>query len=143
MDDDSGCCWVNAASSPLWLGQAVTNCANWWRERSDICRHIAHCILSTLKRLIVNPVLDTKNKYISILFSFDTHLLVNSYLNCRVSTMGSVGSGKNFHGLGWVGCKNLAWVWLGSEKSDPCPTLRERERERDGAGTDLTGRRLS
>ena len=31
-----------------------------------------------------------------------SQLLLSSCFNCRVSMMGSVGSGNHFHGLGWV-----------------------------------------
>ena len=39
-------------------------------------------------------------------------------LNCRVTAMGRVGSGKNFRGFGWV-----QKVWVGFQESDPRPIL--------------------
>jgi len=41
----------------------------------------------------------------------------------QVSTMGWVGSGGDFCGLGWVGSRNFGLGWVGFWKSDPWPTL--------------------
>jgi len=49
---------------------------------------------------------------------------IKQFLNCRVSMMIWIWSGKNFCGLGWVWCKNFELGWFGFQKSDPCPTPR-------------------
>jgi len=63
---------------------------------------IAILLIVFCQHLIVNPVLDTKHKYASCFRSIRTYYQI-VLLNCRVSTMGWVESGKKFHGLGLVG----------------------------------------
>jgi len=33
-----------------------------------------------------------------------------------MSVMGWVGSGKNFRGLGWIGCKNFGFGWVSKKR---------------------------